>query len=108
MGKTRASNLDTPTKNKVRGAVQIARAKSLRYTKSDLAERFNVSLNEVDYALHDKDERSTPDQPSRARPASKVIKRDTTIGPSKRNATSTNDSTTSAGETKRRGKAKSS
>ena len=87
IGKTRASNLDTPTRNRIRGAVGICRAEGPEYTKSDLTKCFKATLIQVDYALRNEDERSRPESSSSARHAGKVIKRDAASRRSRSKAT---------------------
>lgn len=57
--KKSSKDLETPQKNRIRGAVEFAEFLGVKYTKIQLATKFKATRQQVDYALKsDADSRS--------------------------------------------------
>jgi hypothetical protein len=52
------TQLDTPKKNRIIGAVQFAQANGVKYTRQSIASQFEATTNQVDYALKHDSERT--------------------------------------------------
>jgi hypothetical protein len=69
-------HLETPQKNKIRGAAEFCEQQGISYTKTALARTFSVSRSQVDYALEGDALRTSKSSKLKAKNAMKLTERD--------------------------------
>ena len=69
-------NLNTPQKNKIRGAAEFCEKQGIKFTKSSLAATFEVSRNQVNYALASDASRTSSSSISKEENPKKLSERD--------------------------------